>query len=325
MRKIIIILLLFISALVVIGVFALHKYPRTYTKVEGIATITLEQLYKESFIDEKYKNPPQILFNEAEYISGNTFDISSRHSFAVDLANNRVLFSKDAHQRVPVASLVKIMTGVVALEHASPDKEIIVSEKAADTGENSMGLSSGEVYSLKELLYGLILNSGNDAAIAIAEGVSGSEENFVAWMNFKANELGLKDTKFVDPNGLNLKDENYYSSAYDLAVITKYSLDNFELLREIYKTFSMEFYETDKHKYIYLENQTNLLTTYPGVKGIKTGYTDESGWGLITYAENGDAKILGVILDAVNRKYDGILLLDYCFGKEGIEIYHNLL
>jgi len=75
----------------------------------------------------------------------------------------------------------------------------------------------------------------------------------------------------------------------------------------------------------FIKNQTNLLTTYPGVKGIKTGYTDESGWGLITYAENGDAKILGVILDAVNRKYDGILLLDYCFGKEGIEIYHNLL
>lgn len=314
-----------ILAIVAVGVFALHKYPRTYTKVEGVAIITPEQLYQESFIDEKYKNPSQISFDETVYISDNAFDVSAKYTFAVDLSNNKVLFSKDAHNRVPVASLVKVMTAIVALEHANSDKEIVVSEKASGVGENSMGISSGEVYSLEELLYGLILNSGNDAALAIAEGVSGSEENFVAWMNFKAKELGLKDTRFVDPSGLNLKGENYYSSAYDLAVITKYSLDNFELLREIYKTFIMEFPETNKHKYIYLENQTNLLTTYPGVKGVKTGYTDESGWGLITYAENGAAKILGVILDAVNRRYDGILLLDYCFGKEGVEINHSLL
>ena len=325
MRKILLIVFFSMAVLFSIGVFTLRGYPRTYTKVEGVATRTAEQFYQESFIDEKYRNPSRIFFDEAEYVSDNTFDISAKYSFAIDLANNKVLFSKDAHSRVPVASLVKIMTAVVALEHASSDKEIIVSEKAADVGENSMGLSSGEVYSLKELLYGLILNSGNDAATAIAEGVSGSEENFVAWMNLKANDLGLKDTKFVGPSGLNYKDEDYYSSAYDLAVITKYSLDNFELLREIYNTFIMQFPETDKHKYIYLENQTNLLTTYPGVLGIKTGYTDESGWGLITYAENGDANILGVILDAVNRRYDGILLLDYCFEKEGIEIFHNLL
>lgn len=319
-----VILILFL-ALATFGVFTLSKRPKTYTEVEKVREEDPAKLYLGTFIDEKYKNPPKILFDDLEYTFDESFDISANYSFVVNLSNNKVLFSKNSRERVPVASLVKVMTAVVALEHASSDTEIIVSEKAANIGENSMSISAGEIYTLEELIYGLILNSGNDAATAIAEGVSGSEEYFVKWMNMKAKDLWLSDTRFSDPSGLNKDDKEYYSTAYDLAIITKYALDNFPLLNEVFSTFNIEFPESDKHKYVYLENQTNLLTTYPGVKGVKTGYTDEAGWSLITYAENDGVKILGVILDAVNRRYDAVLLLDYYFGKEGVEIHHDLL
>lgn len=301
------------------------RHQRIYTQVEGVTAKTPEQRYQDSFVDGKYKNPPQLSFDETAYISGNDFDISAKHSFAIDLSDNKVLFSKEAHTPVPVASLVKVMTAIVALEHANENKKIIIGSPAVHMEPNLMGVSEGEVYSLKELLYGLILNSGNDCALAIAEGVAGSEENFVVWMNLKGKELGLKDTKFVDPAGLNLKDEEYYSSAYDLAILSKYALDTFPLLGEIFSTFNYELPETDVHDYKYLENITNLLSTYPGVKGIKIGYTPEAGNTLITYSENGGSRILGVILDSVNQRYDAILLLDYCFEKQGVKVVHNLL
>ncbi|MFH1565609.1 MAG: D-alanyl-D-alanine carboxypeptidase family protein [bacterium] len=323
MRKMVIGAFIFLGVFVVSVLFFIH--PKRYTKIEGVNAKTPEQLYQDSFVDEKYKNPPQIFFDEETYVPSNNFDISAKYSFAIDLSNDRILFAKDIHKPVPVASLVKVMTAVVTLEHASANFEIMVSEKAANMEPNSMGIAEGEIYNIKDLLYGLILNSGNDAAIAIAEGVGGSEENFTVWMNLKAQELGLKNTKFIDPNGLNLNDKEYYSSAYDLAVLSKYALDTFPLLREIFSTFNYEFPETSKHKYLYLENLTNLITTYPGVKGIKIGYTPSAGNTLITYAENENAKILGVLLDSENQRYDAILLLDYCFNKEGVSIEHSLI
>jgi len=318
---------LFLLSALFVGLLALLlvKSINGATKIEGVVVQkTPEELYDETLLDRKSKSPKEISF-DTDNVSSGDFDISAKHAIAVNLSNSKILFSKDVHERVPVASLVKVMTAVVALEHASPDYVINISPKASSMEPNDMGISAGEKYTLEELLYGLVLNSGNDASVAIAEGIAGSEENFTIWMNLKAKELGLKDTKFVDPNGLNLNDETWYSSAYDLAVISKYALDNFPLLREIFSTYQYEIQKADSHKYIYLENLTNLISTYPGAKGIKIGYTPEAGNTLITYAENGDAKILGVILDAVNQRYDAILLLDYCFAKEGVTVKHNLL
>jgi len=323
MRKVLI--FAFSVPAIFIFLFFVLNQPGFYAKVGGVNAKTPEQLYQDSFVDEKYKAPPQFYFDETGYILGDNFDISAKHAFAVDISNGKVLFSKDSRTRVPVASLVKVMTAIVALEHAKEDLEITVSEKASSIEPNLMGVSEGETYLLKELLYGLILNSGNDAAQAIAEGVAGSKDNFVVWMNLRAEGLGLKDTKFVDPDGLNLNDKEYYSTAYDLAVLSKYALDTFPLLREIFAAFSYELSETPYHKYLYLENLTNLISTYPGVKGIKIGYTVEAGNTLITYSENGEARILGVLLDSENQRYDAILLLDYCFDREGVVVKHNLL
>ncbi|RJR26909.1 D-alanyl-D-alanine carboxypeptidase [candidate division WWE3 bacterium] len=231
-----------------------------------------------------------------------------------------ILYQKNSSAKLRIASLVKIMTAVVALEHGNLNKEITVSDKAASIGENSMGISSGEIYSLEELLYGLLLNSGNDAAYAIAEGIAGDSQEFVKWMNIKAKELGLSNTFFADPSGL---DDTTLSTTDDLGRLSRYAMKNPDF-RRIVKTTDI-ILTSDSHKYLYLENQTNLLTTYPGVQGIKTGFTEEAGLCLVTYAVNEGKELIGVVLNSIDRKGDMILMLDHGFSQYGIHVEHNLL
>ena len=206
-------------------------------------------------------------------------------------------------------------------ENKDPDSKIRVSEKAAGTGENIMGITEGEVYTLEELMYGLLLPSGNDAAYAIAEGVAGSSDRFVEWMNFKAKELGLMNTYFADPSGL---DDTTYSTAQDLARLARYAMKN-PRFRSIVGTVDIELPFTETHKYLPLYNQTNLLATYPGVVGVKTGYTEEAGLTLVTYASNEGYELVGVVLNSTDRKGDMVLMLDHGYGTVGVAIEHNLL
>lgn len=247
--------------------------------------------------------------------------IAGQIGLIVNINTGDILFEKNPNTKSPIASLVKIMTAVVALEHKSIDSKIYVSEKAASIGENSMLISAGEVYTLEELLYGLILHSGNDSAYAIAEGVAGSSEIFVDWMNIKAKELGLTDTYFADPSGL---DDNTYSTAVDLVKLTRYALKNSDF-KKIVGTLEYEIPNTDEHKYIYLFNQTNLLSTYPGVAGVKTGFTDKAGLSLVTYVSNNGQELVGVVLNSIDRKGDMILMLDHSYYTLGVNIIHNLL
>jgi len=246
-------------------------------------------------------------------------EVSGESAILVDINSGKVVIEKNSNEKMKIASLVKIMTALVALEHKNLDEEVLITYRASDIGENTMALSQGEVYTLEELLYGLILNSGNDAAYAIAEGVAGNVETFVKWMNMKAKELNLNNTEIFDPSGLN---DETYSTAVDLVKLARYAMQN-EDFRKIVGTFSMELPYSEKHKYLYLENQTNLLTTYPGVGGIKTGYTEEAGLCLVTYAKNDGIELVGVVLNAVNRKFDMIIMLDYGFKNYGIEIEHG--
>ena len=283
-----------------------------------------EFLYEATLINPNDKTPNPASF-DVEKLPQSTFpEVSAQEVLFVDLTTNTITYNKNAKTKVPVASLVKIATSVVAVEHFKLDGKIVVSKKAANIGENIMGITEGEEYSLEELLYGLVLASGNDAAYAIAEGVAGDAETFTGWMNRKAQELGLTDTKFSDPSGLNPEEKEYYATAYDLAILTEYALRNPDLAK-VFATFEYEISASDKHKYIYLQNQTNLLSTYPGAKGVKTGYTEESGLCLITYVENSGHKILGIILGSADRRTEGIILLDNAFSKFGITIPHNLL
>jgi serine-type D-Ala-D-Ala carboxypeptidase (penicillin-binding protein 5/6) len=253
--------------------------------------------------------------------TGNQPQVTGTSGLIIDNLSGKVLFGLNTNEKRPIASLVKIVTAIVAIEHKDLDEEIMVSGNAASVGENSMGISKGEAYTLKELLYGMMLTSGNDSATAIAEGVAGDVETFIKWMNIKASELGLSNTYFADPDGLN---DSSYSTAEDLAKLTHYAL-GYPDFQEIVKTFEQEYTYSERHKYIYLENQTNLLTTYPGVLGVKTGYTKEAGLCLITYSVNEGRELLGVVLNSADRKGDMITMLDYGFSLLGIKIEHPLL
>ena len=310
---------LFVILIVFLSVFGIKKVIDIKTFNEKpVITGTAKQTdaYKTTLINS-YLPDKDFVFLE-KYDLNDAPEIVAKYAFLVNINNGEVLYKKDQSKKVPIASLVKIMTAVVAVEHKNLTDTVTISNKAANIGENSMGITEGEVYTLEELLYGLFLHSGNDAATAIAEGTAGDVETFTHWMNIKGKELGLTNSYFADPSGLN---DKTYSTAEDLVKLTGYAL-KYTSLRKIAKTVEYSIDGTDNHKYIPLYNQTNLLTTYPGVEGFKTGYTEEAGLCLVTYAQNNDVELVGVVLNSIDRKGDMVQLLDHGFGKYGIEVDH---
>ncbi|MBI2622735.1 MAG: D-alanyl-D-alanine carboxypeptidase [Candidatus Levybacteria bacterium] len=214
--------------------------------------------------------------------------ISAKAALVYDLTTKRTLFAKNQDERLPVASLTKIMTAIVALENKKSDDRFIVSQKDL-VGENSMGLTAGETFTFSELLYGLMLASGNDAAETLASN---------------------------NPSGLE-GDGNQYSTAYEMFVMSNYAISNFPLFQKVVSTFQYTIPYSQAHKAIYLENQTNLLTSYPGVKGVKDGYTPEAGLCLVTYLEHEGHRIIGVLLGSGDRRGEMKELLDYGLKKLG--------
>ena len=251
--------------------------------------------------------------------------LSAKSAILVDYDSSKIIYAKNIEEKLPIASIVKIMTALVAFENANLYQTFVVSEKAAGVGENSMGLTSGEKLTLEELLYGLMLVSGNDAAVTIAEGMAGSEDKFVVLMNEKVRALGLKNTRFVNASGLDDDNRVQYSTAYDLATIAHYVWENYPQFRQITSTFNKYIEVSENHKAFDLYNDTNLLTTYPGVKGIKPGFTWEAGLCLVTYAENDGKKLLAVILGSDDRRGEMRELLDFGFNSFGIKISHPAL
>lgn len=243
-------------------------------------------------------------------------NINAASVLSYDLTTDRLLYSLNIKDKYPLASLTKIMTAIVALENESLSKRIKVSESAAKIGENVMGLSKDEELSLEDLLYGLILLSGNDAAEAIAQSSKFGRDNFVYVMNKKVEDLGLTNTHFTNPSGLE-GDGNQYSTAYDLLVMTRYALQN-KNFSKIVSTVTHEIPWTKAHKRFSLFNETNLLTSYPGVKGVKTGYTYEAGLCLVTYLDYGGHKIIAVLMNAGNRRQEMKDLLDYSLKTLGV-------
>lgn len=271
------------------------------------------EFYYEKTIINSY-NPEPLWSPGAPFGISDQPVISGESGLLVDLNTGRVLFEKNSSKKLKIASLTKIMTAIVALEHKDINSKIYVTRTAAYVGENTMYLTNGEIYTLKELLLGLMLNSGNDAAYAIAHGVAGDTQTFVKWMNLKAEELGLQNTVFADPSGL---DDGNESTAQDLVKLSRYAMKN-PIFAEIVKTQTAEL-ESETHKYVFLENQTNLLSTYPGVEGIKTGYTEAAGLCLVTYANYEGNRVIGAVLKSNDRKGDMILMLNHGFGSLGYE------
>lgn len=243
--------------------------------------------------------------------------LTATSALVFDLTTEKTLFEKHPEKRMPMASLTKIMTAIVSLENPRSDDHYMVHESDL-VGEDSMGLEKGEVLSLHELLYGLMLPSGNDAAEVLASNSSFGREGFLRAMNDKAKSLGLMDTRFSNPSGLQ-GDGIQYTTAHDLLVMTRYAIDTFPLLASVAATAEYEISETSTHNAHYLTNETNLLTTYEGVKGFKTGYTPEAGYCLVTYYNDHNHRIIGVILHSENRRIEMKHLLDYSLTSIGID------
>ncbi len=244
-------------------------------------------------------------------------DLSATSAISYDLTTDTLLFEKYPKKRLPIASLTKIMTSVIALENNKLDQGLNVTHDAANIGEDSMGLTEGEKLKFEDLLYGLILNSGNDAAETIAQDSPFGRANFIYLMNKKAEDFGLTDTHFTNPTGLE-GDGNQYSTAYDLLVISRYALEIPEFAT-VAATYEHDIPQDSNHKEYTLYNETNLLTSYPGVKGIKTGYTYEAGLCLITYLDYDGHRIIAILLNAENRRQEMKDLLDYSLKTLGVK------
>ena len=237
--------------------------------------------------------------------------INARSAIVYDRKYKKVLYEKNMNEKVPNASTTKMLTAIVAYENADMDEVVTVSKKAANTGGSRVGLRTNDKVTLGDLMHGLLICSGNDAAVAIAEYVGGTEEEFCEMMNEKAKEIGALSTNFVTPHGLDR--ENHYSTAYDLALIADYAM-NIEYIKNIVckKTENIKI-----NDYIKTLNTTNeMLSVYDGADGIKTGYTSKAGRCLITSATRDDWQLICVVLgcDTKNfRKSDSIKLLNYAF------------
>lgn len=245
--------------------------------------------------------------------------ISGHNAIVIERNSNRILYEKKGFEKAYIASTTKIMTCIIAIENNDLKSIVKISKKAAQTGGSDVGLKENDEIVLSELLYGLMLRSGNDAAVAIAEHTAGNIEEFAKLMNKKANELGAFSTNFVTPHGLDT--DNHYSTAYDLAIITNYALKN-ETFKEIVSTtyHTMTFLNGKTKE---LKNTNPLLFSYPGTTGVKTGYTGLANRCLVVSTKQNDMELIAVTLGEPSSKLrisDTSKLLNYCF--ENYKLYN---
>ena len=240
------------------------------------------------------------------------YAISAQSAILIDGNTGRIIFEKNAYEKRGMASTTKIMTGILAIENSSPDKIATVSYKAASTEGSSMYLNSGEKIKMESLVYGLMLNSGNDAATAIAENISGSVEAFAELMNDKAQTIDMKDSSFSNPHGLD--DAEHYSTAYDMAMLTKYAMKN-ESFRKIVSTKRKNVELNGVENSRFLTNHNKLLSMYDHCIGVKTGFTKSCGRCLVSAAENDGVMLIAVTLNAPDDWNDHIAMYENAFSN----------
>lgn len=249
-----------------------------------------------------------------EVKNSNELSILSRYAVVYDRSSGKVLWGKDENQKVPMASTTKIMTAIVMMENIGIDRlneEVTVSKEAATTIGSRLGLGTGDKITYNDLLYGLMLCSGNDAAVQIAISTAGSVPQFAELMNQKAESLGLTNTHFVTPHGLD-RDE-HYTTALELAKITDYALKNPKIAQVV---STREYTVTINGNKKIISNTNELLGYLNGVNGVKTGYTSKAGRCLVTSTSRDGFDIITVVLGADTRKIrtqDSIKLIEYTY------------
>lgn len=235
--------------------------------------------------------------------------VSANNAVLMEAKTGRVIYEKNPHEKRPIASITKVMTAILAIEYGDLDDEVTVSKEATMTIGSSIYLQEGEKMSLEDLLYGLMLRSGNDAAIAIAEHIAGSVEGFVFLMNQKASYLGMTNTSFANPHGLD--EDNHYSTAYDIAILMRHAMEN-ETFQKISEAKS---YQSKNRDYRWFNKNKLLTQLYPYSTGGKTGFTKKAGRTLVTTAEKDDVSLIAVTLNAPNDWNDHIQLYETHFDR----------
>lgn len=234
-------------------------------------------------------------------------NISAQHAIIIESDSGRVIFEKDAYEEKPIASITKIMTALIAIEEGNLQDTVTISASATNTYGSAIYIKQNEKWTLEDLLYGLMLRSGNDAAIAIAEHIAGSEAGFVFLMNEKAKKLGMTSTKFMNAHGLH--DDKHYSTAYDMAILMKEAVKN----KQFQTISSTSTYRAKNHPYPW-HNKNKLLTSlYPPTTGGKTGFTKKAGRTFVSSAEKDGVSYIAVSLNAADDWNDHIKMYEEAF------------
>ena len=283
-------------------------------------------IFADDEIEEYNKKIDNNEINKTIETSANLNDepkINSRSAVVIDRKSKNIIYGKNENVKKAMASTTKIMTAMVVIQNTNLNNTVEISKKAAGTGGSRLGLNAGDKITVKDLLYGLLLRSGNDCAVALAEYVAGSVQEFSNLMNQNAQMLGLNNTHFVTPHGLD--EEEHYTTAYELAILADYALNN-ELFAQIVnkKSYTININKNSKT----LNNTNELLGNLNGVYGVKTGFTNGAGRCLVTSIKRGNLDVICVVLGADTKKdrtRDSAKLIEYTFNKyEEIDIKEKI-
>ena len=259
----------------------------------------------------------------AEEVKTNTLAPNAKSAILIEATTGEILYEFNSHEKLAPASMTKMMSLLIIMESIDAgvinyDDMITVSSNASSMGGSQILLETGEQMSVEDLLKGIAVASGNDAVVALAEAIAGTEENFVNMMNERANEIGLTDTNFKNCHGLD--EENHYSSAYDMALIAKELVEHDKILEfsSIYETYLRQ--GTDRQTW--LVNTNKLVRFKSGVDGLKTGYTDNSGYCLTATMKKDNMRIIAVAMgepDSTTRNNEVSGMLDYAFAQYSLK------
>ena len=283
-------------------------------------------IFADDEIEEYNKKIDNNEINKTIETSANLNDepkINSRSAVVIDRKSKNIIYGKNENVKKAMASTTKIMTAMVVIKNTNLNNIVEISKKAAGTGGSRLGLKAGDKITVKDLLYGLLLRSGNDCAVALAEYVAGSVPEFSNLMNQNAQMLDLNNTHFVTPHGLD--EEEHYTTAYELAILADYALNN-ELFAQIVnkKSYTININKNSKT----LNNTNELLGNLNGVYGVKTGFTNGAGRCLVTSIKRGNLDVICVVLGADTKKdrtRDSAKLIEYTFNKyEEIDIKEKI-
>lgn len=256
-------------------------------------------------------------YQEEEYPQKNSYYIApvieAKAALAVDFDSGAVLYEKNIQQPLPIASITKLMTALIVTEENNPSQQVTISSEAAHQEGSKLWLKEGQKITVKDLLYATLIYSANDAAYALAENNTSREEDFVAKMNEKSRELGMKSTHYITPTGLYNDNSDNISTAYDLVILARTAFEE-PFVKEAAKTYEYSIEASNPKETYSFKNRNELLKSYLKVLGLKTGTTDRAGECLIAIIENPEGKkIITVVINSSDRYRETKILADWVF------------